>query len=104
MISGDLTQRARKHQFLQARDFLDQLFSPLLVIPGNHDVPLYNLFLRFWWPLDRYRGLVAATPDVAMLTKVEGLSVVGLNSTRSFTVDGGGLGDEQLRWSRRPSK
>ena len=99
VISGDLTQRARKHQFLQARDFLDQLSSPLLVIPGNHDVPLYNLFLRFWRPLDRYRGFIAATPDVAMLTKVEGLSVVGLNSTRSFTVDGGGLGDEQLVWA-----
>ncbi len=99
VISGDLTQRARKYQFLQARDLLDQLSSPFLVIPGNHDVPLYNLFLRFCRPLDRYRGFIAATPDVAMLNKVEGLSVVGLNSTRSFTVDGGGLGDEQLVWA-----
>lgn len=99
VVSGDLTQRARKHQFLQARTFLDGLPSPVLVIPGNHDVPLYNVFLRFWRPLGRYRAFICATPDVAMLTDVEGLSVVGLNSTRSFTIDGGGLCDDQLAWA-----
>lgn len=99
VVSGDLTQRARRYQFLQARAFLDQLPSPLLVIPGNHDVPLYNLFLRFWRPLGRYRTFISATPDVAMVTGVEGLSVVGLDSTRSFVLDGGGLGNEQLAWA-----
>ncbi len=99
VISGDLTQRARKYQFLQSRNFLDELPSPRLVIPGNHDVPLYNLFLRFWQPLGRYHTFISATSDVAVVSKVKGLSVVGLNSSRSFTIDGGGLGDEQLAWA-----
>jgi len=99
VVSGDVTQRARRYQFLQARAFLDRLPSPLLIIPGNHDVPLYNLFLRFWRPLGRYRTFISAVPDMAVVAKVEGLSVVGLNSTRSFTIDGGGLCDKQLAWA-----
>src|SRR6478752_716554 len=52
-VSGDLTQRARRSQFQAARRFLDLLPFPLLVVPGNHDVPLYNLPVRL---LDPYRG------------------------------------------------
>lgn len=99
VVSGDLTQRARKRQFLQVRNFLDGVPSPLLVVPGNHDVPLYNFFLRFWRPLERYRAFIAATPDVAMAVEVEGISVVGLSSARSFTTDGGSLGNGQLAWA-----
>jgi len=99
VVSGDLTQRARKYQFFQVRHLLDQFPSPLLVVPGNHDVPLYNLFLRFCRPLGRYRDVIAATPDRAMVTEVEGLSVIGFNSTRSFTIDGGGLDGAQLVWA-----
>jgi len=47
-VSGDLTQRARTEEFEQARAFLDALPSPQIVVPGNHDVPLYNAYLRFF--------------------------------------------------------
>lgn len=47
-ISGDLTQRARSEQFQEARAFLDRLPNPQIVVPGNHDVPLYNVFARFF--------------------------------------------------------
>jgi metallophosphoesterase superfamily enzyme len=46
-VSGDLTQRARKEQFVAAREFLDAVRFPKIVVPGNHDIPLYNLFARF---------------------------------------------------------
>ena len=46
VVSGDLTQRARRHQFLAARAFLDRIAAPRLVVPGNHDIPLYNLAAR----------------------------------------------------------
>ena len=49
-VSGDLTQRARRSQFRQARAFLDQIPFPTLVVPGNHDVPLYNVAARFTNP------------------------------------------------------
>ena len=51
VVSGDLTQRARRAQFKEARRFLDALPSPQIVVPGNHDVPLYVVLRRFFLPL-----------------------------------------------------
>ena len=59
VISGDLTQRARRNEFLAARAFLEELQYPFLVIPGNHDIPAYNLAERFfkpWQKWHRYLG------------------------------------------------
>lgn len=61
-VSGDLTQRARSHQFKEARTFLDKLPTPQIVVPGNHDVPLHNVFARFLKPLTKYRRYI--TPDL----------------------------------------
>ena len=58
IISGDLTQRARKKQFLKASRYLDKLPKPQLVIPGNHDIPLFDLFRRIFMPLTRYRKYI----------------------------------------------
>src|SRR6476660_5294067 len=54
-VSGDLTQRARRQQFLEARRFLDLLPFPLLVVPGNHDVPLFNIPVRLLNPYGAYQ-------------------------------------------------
>lgn len=54
VVSGDLTMRARSEQFEDARAFLQKIKQPLLVIPGNHDVPLYNLFKRMTKPFANY--------------------------------------------------
>jgi 3',5'-cyclic AMP phosphodiesterase CpdA len=54
VISGDLTQRARRAQFAAARAFVDRLPQPVLVVPGNHDMPLGNLALRLLAPLRNY--------------------------------------------------
>ena len=59
VISGDLTQRARTKEFIAARAFLDSLQWPCLAIPGNHDIPAYNLAERFlspWQKWHRYLG------------------------------------------------
>ena len=58
VFSGDLTQRATRTQFREARAFLDNLTAPYLVIPGNHDVPLWNVARRFLTPLARYKRFV----------------------------------------------
>ncbi|HMF56075.1 MAG TPA: metallophosphoesterase family protein, partial [Pyrinomonadaceae bacterium] len=57
-VSGDLTQRARSAQFEEARKFLERLPGPQIVVPGNHDVPLHNVFARFVQPLDKYRRYI----------------------------------------------
>ncbi len=54
VVSGDLTQRARYAQFYACKHFLDSLNLPYLVVPGNHDIPLYHLWNRF---LVRLRGI-----------------------------------------------
>src|SRR3954469_2042372 len=60
-VSGDLTQRARGEQFREARAFLDRLPPvPQIVVPGNHDVPLWNAFKRFAQPLANFRRYITA--------------------------------------------
>src|SRR5215207_7385819 len=62
-ISGDFTQRARRSQFADARAFLDTLTMPTLVVPGNHDIPLYDVVERFAAPLARYRRYISPQLD-----------------------------------------
>jgi 3',5'-cyclic AMP phosphodiesterase CpdA len=94
VVSGDLTQRARSAEFRDARRFLDTLGAPLLVVPGNHDVPLYNLFQRFFQPLDKYRRYVARDVEPAFID--EELAVVGVNTARSATFKGGRINAAQI--------
>jgi 3',5'-cyclic AMP phosphodiesterase CpdA len=86
-ISGDLTQRARTLQFKQARAFLDRLPRPQVVVPGNHDVPLYDIVRRFAAPLRRYRRHIS--DDLAPSFRDDEIAVVGLNTARSLTFKGG---------------
>ena len=80
-VSGDFTQRARRSQFVQARDFLQQLPFPQIVVPGNHDVPLYNIAARLLSPLAGYRRYIAR--DLTPVFVDEEMMVVGLNSARA---------------------
>src|SRR5688572_25045184 len=80
-ISGDLTQRARSYQFQQARSFLDALPTPQIVVPGNHDIPLHNLFTRFFEPLTKYRRYI--TDDLQPVYGVEEMENVCVDTARS---------------------
>jgi 3',5'-cyclic AMP phosphodiesterase CpdA len=82
-VSGDLTQRARRSEFAAARRFLDALPFPRLVVPGNHDVPLYNAVARFTTPLKRYKE--AITTDLSPVYRDDEVIVVGVNTARSWT-------------------
>jgi len=87
-VSGDLTQRARRTQFRAAREFLSALPGRLVVVPGNHDVPLYNLFARFAAPLRGFRRHVACEASHYIDDEV---AILGADTTRAFTVKDGGL-------------
>jgi 3',5'-cyclic AMP phosphodiesterase CpdA len=80
VITGDFTQRARVGQFRKAIEFLLRLPEPRLVIPGNHDVPLWNIVRRFFSPLGRYQRFICSDLQPSLLTGE--LQVVGLNTTR----------------------
>jgi 3',5'-cyclic AMP phosphodiesterase CpdA len=93
VISGDLTQRARRGQFEKARDFLRRLPAPALAIPGNHDVPLFDLPRRLLDPLGRYRRYVSQ--DVEPMHRDDEIAVLGLDSTRRYRVREGELSEAQ---------
>jgi 3',5'-cyclic AMP phosphodiesterase CpdA len=97
-VSGDLTQRARRGQFADARAFLETLRFPRLVVPGNHDVPLFDVATRFVRPLARYRRFVAE--DVEPIFADEEMVVIGLNSARSLTFGRGRLNARQIGRAR----
>jgi 3',5'-cyclic AMP phosphodiesterase CpdA len=94
VVSGDLTQRARASQFEAARAFLDTLPKPQIVVPGNHDVPLYNVFARFLGGLSRYRRYLSHDLEPTYID--EEIAVVGINTARSLTFKGGSINEEQV--------
>jgi 3',5'-cyclic AMP phosphodiesterase CpdA len=93
-ISGDFTQRARNTEFLRARRFIDSLQRPLLVVPGNHDVPLWNVARRFVTPLARYRRHIS--PDLEPVVEDDEMIVVGVNTARSWAWGEGRISREQV--------
>ncbi|HUQ03276.1 MAG TPA: metallophosphoesterase [Kofleriaceae bacterium] len=95
VVSGDLTQRAKEQQFHAARAFLDALTPPYVVVPGNHDIPLFDVWNRFLHPLDRYRTIV--TDDFMPYHVDDELVAVGLNTAHSFTLKDGRITTEQAR-------
>jgi 3',5'-cyclic AMP phosphodiesterase CpdA len=83
VLSGDLTQRARPEQFRAAREFVDRIPVPTLVVPGNHDVPLYRVCERVFDPFGAYRRHFS--PDLEPVYRDPELLVVGINTAFNWT-------------------
>ena len=81
-ISGDFTQRARRPQFAEARAFIDSLKVRTLVVPGNHDIPLYDVVSRFAAPLDYYRRYISDNLEPEYVD--EEMIVLGINTSRAL--------------------
>ncbi|MEB3753456.1 metallophosphoesterase family protein [Acinetobacter sp. MD2(2019)] len=78
-VSGDLTQRAKFVQFLKCKHFLDSLDIPYLVVPGNHDIPLYHVWHRMLQPFASYKLFFGETERVL---ETEHYCLIGVNSIR----------------------
>lgn len=85
VVSGDLTQRARRRQFAAARPFLDALPTRTLVVPGNHDLPVFNLFRRFTDPYANYRRYIS--DDFSPVYSDNEIAVVGINTARTLILN-----------------
>lgn len=95
VVSGDLTQRARSAQFIEARAFLDSLPpSPQIIVPGNHDIPLHNVFARFFSPLDKYKKYI--TEDLHPFYADAEIAAIGINTARSLTIKDGRVNEKQV--------
>lgn len=80
VLSGDITQRARRGQFAAARKFIERLSLPVLAVPGNHDIPLFNVLARALNPYGNYKRALGAVLEPVF--ESDGLLAIGLNTTR----------------------
>lgn len=88
IVTGDLTRAGRPREFAAFERFAAELEPELLMVPGNHDVPAYQLVERFLWPWRRFRRLPGSLVDQAVTRAVDGhrcgLALLGLNSARRW--------------------
>jgi len=98
-VSGDLTQRARTAEFQAARAFLDRLPKPQIIVPGNHDVPLHNVFGRFIGPLTKYRRYI--TEDLEPFHIDDEIAALGINTARSLTFKRGRINSTQIDHAKK---
>lgn len=83
LVSGDITQRARADEFAKARVFFDTLAVPQrLVVPGNHDIPLFDLFSRIFRPYRRYADAFGESHEGELSR--DDMLVIALNTTRRY--------------------
>lgn len=100
VCAGDLTQRARRREFETACALLDRFDVPVVVAPGNHDVPLYRTLERLARPYRNWRRFTGRDPDT--VTRVEGATIVALSSAAPLrAVVAGRLGRRQVDFARR---
>ena len=95
-LSGDFTQRAKSSEFAEAERFLQRIVVPKLTVPGNHDVPLYNLFNRTFRAFRNYDRYVEPYNQPGGVFRDAELLAVGLNTARRFTRKNGRLSHEQI--------
>jgi predicted phosphodiesterase len=101
VISGDLTQRAKPRQFLAARTFVDRIHRshrshvPTLVVPGNHDVPMYRVWERVFNPFGAYRSHFSR--ELEPVYRDREMVVIGINTAFNWTIKGGRITPRRLR-------
>ena len=90
VVSGDFVQRADiPAQWATITDWLKRAPQPQFTVPGNHDVPLFHIWHRFFDPNVFYHQHIHH--DVAPVLHLDGVSLIGANSTHGWTIDGGNL-------------
>jgi 3',5'-cyclic AMP phosphodiesterase CpdA len=89
IMTGDLTMRARSEEFSAAAKWLESLGRPITVEVGNHDLPYFNLWARFFTPYRRYRTIERM---IEKPLDVKGVSIVPLKTTARF--------QWRLNWSK----
>jgi 3',5'-cyclic AMP phosphodiesterase CpdA len=96
ILSGDITQRARHEQFAAARAFCDSLHvDHLLTLPGNHDIPLYNVAARLFTPYRAYSRVFGHNLEPEL--EFADVLVIGVNTTRPQRHTDGVVSPRQIR-------
>ena len=95
VVSGDITQRATHEQFRLARAFCDRFgVVHMLSLPGNHDIPLFNLFARLVRPYAAYQQAFGPVLEPALIAPA--LCLVTVNTTRWWRHKNGEVSEAQI--------
>jgi 3',5'-cyclic AMP phosphodiesterase CpdA len=94
VLSGDITQRARAAQFAAARQFVSRLGAPVLAVPGNHDIALFNLLARAFYPYAGFQKAFGSSLQGVYASQQ--LLVVGVNTTRAHRHIHGQVSAQQI--------
>jgi 3',5'-cyclic AMP phosphodiesterase CpdA len=96
VMSGDLTQRAHRREFTAARAFVDRCAPvPTLAIPGNHDIALFNVAARAFYPYAAYRHAFGKTLEPVHVS--DELLVLCVKTTRRYRHKDGDVSDRQIQ-------
>ncbi len=96
VFSGDITQRAQPAEFASARRLCERLgIRRMLALPGNHDIPLLDLFARAFRPYHRY--LAEFGPRLESTLATDDFLVIGVNTTRAGRHKNGEVSTEQVQ-------
>ncbi len=94
VISGDFVEHASEGEFIAARDFIRTLPVPQILVPGNHDLPFYNLVSRATVGLSLYKKFI--TTDLLPRFEDDEICIFGANTSRVWPIRGGSLSSMQL--------
>lgn len=96
VIAGDFVQRARAEQYAKAKAFLARLSQPWLAVPGNHDIPLFNIIERIRSPRKAYRKWISE--ETEPLLETETAVIVGIDTTHRYSHQRGILRPRQISY------
>lgn len=94
IVSGDITQRARQKEFAAAASFFEHLSMPKLILPGNHDIPFFNLLARVLTPYRPYTQALGR--DLSPVLRTPDMLVIGVNTTRPWRQKDGAVSATQV--------
>ncbi len=95
VVSGDITQRATTEQFSQASAFCNRLqIARMICLPGNHDIPLFNLWRRLVSPYAGYQRAFGQVLEPGLLT--DSLCIASVNTTRWWRHKNGEVSAAQI--------
>lgn len=95
ILSGDLTHRAKSSEYRLLADFLHQIPCAVMAVPGNHDIPLYRIWTRLFFPYSLYKKHVS--PTLYCEYQNDAVRVLGVNSVNPARVKSGQLSVEVLQ-------
>jgi len=94
VVAGDFVQRARRSQFRPARAFLGEITGPVFAVPGNHDIPLFNIGARLLKPRAAFRRWIGKETEPRW--RDAEVSLIGLDTTNRFSQQSGRVRPAQI--------